>query len=568
MEKFAITAKAADAVNGGALSEATLKIIDSTTGQPVAGLTNPMTGNSPFVFSLPFGTYDFNFTKDTYVETTIHKVADVPADAIDGTYDAAVTWTFFLTSVAESLADYRVLSNFVYDELADRINASVRLEKRGRQVVSDPVNTLKAGSLKLFDSTDAATPIHQASLPQPDLNGQYWFTIDRAVSSGRFVSGRAYFAKLSVLYGGPDAAANMTYTAVTTFDIGITAKLKVLTDEIKSDVAGVKDAVATEVEASRLLLEAQIASDAIATQTKITHEARATQAKIEAEAEVTQEKVAEVKVDAQKILTATETALPTKIEEARKDVETARQEIETARKSEILNRESTMKIGDTLMIRYRTYPGLAPVVDVYDPRNVQRVLQAPMREVGGSGIYEYAVNFHKTWGRGDFTVVCSEATKGTMEALIVTAITSDLDDVAGQVSAVMGSTADLGAVKAGVLDLKAITAEFNGQFAMMEAALSKISTDMVGKLEAVATSTTELTSVHGQLSKMADLIKKLSGETGMSLETLYKVSKDKKEDIVYLKNKAQQLKAAMEINQKLVDNIANKPVTQTWFEFR
>jgi hypothetical protein len=32
--------------------------------------------------------------------------------------------------------------------------------------------------------------------------------------------------------------------------------------------------------------------------------------------------------------------------------------------------------------------------------------------------------------------------------------------------------------------------------------------------------------------------------------------------------KTQELKAVMDINQKMIDNIANKPVTQTWFEFK
>ncbi|MDP3723212.1 MAG: LamG-like jellyroll fold domain-containing protein [Candidatus Omnitrophota bacterium] len=578
-EKFAITAKAIDSVNGGALTEVTLKIMDAATGQPVTGLTNPMTGNSPFIFSLPFGTYDFNFTKEAYVETTVQKLADVAADVVDGAYDANVIWTVFVTSVAESLADYRVLSNFVYDEPVDRVNASVRLEKRGRQVLSDPINTLKSCTLQVFDSSDAATPIYETSLPQPDANGNYWFKIDKAVASTKFVSGRTYFAKLAVRYGGPILETNVAYTAVTTFDIGISARLKILTDEIKSEVAGVQTTVASEAEATRSLMEfrvmaesqatqAKISTESALTKAKIAAESQATQAKVAAESQTTQAKVADVKADAQKILTATDTTLPSKIEETRKDVEAARQEVETARKSEILNRESTVKLGETLMIRYRTYPGLAPILDLYDGRNVPRINMAPMTEIGQSGIYEYAVAFLNTWGRGDFTIVCSESTKGTMDAAIITALSSSIEEVAGQVSAVMGSTSEIGAVKAGVMDLRALTGEVNSQFSVLESALAKISGDMAGKLEAVAASANELTSVHGQLSKMADVIKDLTGQTGMNLEKLYQVSKDKKEDIVYLKNKAQQLKAAMEMNQKMVDNIANKPITQTWFEFR
>ena len=42
----------------------------------------------------------------------------------------------------------------------------------------------------------------------------------------------------------------------------------------------------------------------------------------------------------------------------------------------------------------------------------------------------------------------------------------------------------------------------------------------------------------------------------------------KKDDINYIKNKSEELKAAMELNQKMLENVAKKPVVQTWFEFK
>jgi len=63
-------------------------------------------------------------------------------------------------------------------------------------------------------------------------------------------------------------------------------------------------------------------------------------------------------------------------------------------------------------------------------------------------------------------------------------------------------------------------------------------------------------------------IKDIGGTTGINLEKLYEVSKDKKEDITYIKNKSEELKAAMELNQKLIENQNKKPIVQTWFEFK
>jgi len=36
----------------------------------------------------------------------------------------------------------------------------------------------------------------------------------------------------------------------------------------------------------------------------------------------------------------------------------------------------------------------------------------------------------------------------------------------------------------------------------------------------------------------------------------------------YLKNKTNELRAMMDVNQKMIDNVANEPVVQTWFEYR
>jgi hypothetical protein len=60
----------------------------------------------------------------------------------------------------------------------------------------------------------------------------------------------------------------------------------------------------------------------------------------------------------------------------------------------------------------------------------------------------------------------------------------------------------------------------------------------------------------------------MSGTEGVNLNKLYEVSKEKKDDMLYIKNKTQELKAAMEMNKKLMESASKKPVVQTWFEFK
>jgi len=250
----------------------------------------------------------------------------------------------------------------------------------------------------------------------------------------------------------------------------------------------------------------------------------------------------------------TETTLPTHVEKAI-------EEVEIGRKSEILNRENTIRSGQEMTIRYRTYTGLSPRIDVYDDDNALRINKGAMTEVGTTGIYEYTLKFLRSWGRGDFTIICSESTKGTLDALIVTVIRADLEQVYNQVSAVLGSTSRIG-------DLQSTAETLNSQFAVIETALSKINRGLVGQVEETVAAASDLQAVYSQLANISKEIKELSGDQGVNLGSLYEVSEDKKEDIQYLKNKTQELKATTELNLKLMENVANKPVTQTWFEFR
>ncbi|MDD5477349.1 MAG: hypothetical protein PHG87_03995 [Candidatus Omnitrophica bacterium] len=533
-EKYAITMKAFDSVNGSPLTEVTLKIIDSNTGLLVSGLTNPIIGNSPFSFNLPYGKYSFNFNKTAYVESTVNKTADVPADAVDGAYDNNISWTVFLMSTAESLADYRVLSNFVYDETNDRITGLVRLEKRGKQITSDAINTLRTSALNIFDSSDAVNPKYTASLATSDANGNYYFNIDNAVAAKGFVKGRDYFAKMTILYGGVDLSTNVTYSAANDFTISVMSTLNTLANQIVASVA----------------------SEGALTRSQLT-------STIESTAAATQAQVAQVSTQAAQILTATGTTIPAQITTAQTAVtDTIATKVEPHVESGILTRQNTVKQGGTATIRYRAAgSGLAPVLNVYNPKDVLLLANKPMKEIGATGVYEYDLTFPISWGTGDFSVICSESTKGTADALVMTVTQYDIETVSNNVAAVLGNTG-------GLTNLKDVTATLSSQFDSMDKILAQISKDVAGKLGEAKGAVNDLAVAFKQLEDMSKQIKNIGGTKGINLEKLYEVSKDKKADLEYLKNKSEELKATMELNQKMLENAGKKPVVQTWFEFK
>jgi archaellum component FlaC len=227
-------------------------------------------------------------------------------------------------------------------------------------------------------------------------------------------------------------------------------------------------------------------------------------------------------------------------------------------KSEILNTESQIRSGDEMTIRYRTHSGLAPAVDIYDPDNSQLISKGLMKEIGTTGIYEYPVEFEGNWGRGDFTIVCSETTKGTLDALSMNVISSDIESIAGDLGAVLGATANLP-------DLEDITTSLQAQLAVVESSLSSMTEGATQQLEAELT---ELENVFEHLSAISEQVKSISSQHNVNLDKLYEVSKEKSDDVNYLVNKAQELKAAVELNQKLLEDVSNEPVTQTWYEYK
>jgi len=211
-------------------------------------------------------------------------------------------------------------------------------------------------------------------------------------------------------------------------------------------------------------------------------------------------------------------------------------------------------------VRYRTLTGLAPKIDVYDATNALKINKGSMQEIGTTGIYEYEVTFQSGWGKGDFTILCSESTKGTLDAMTISVIKTDVDQVSNQVSAVLGTTA-------GLSNIGNVATTLNSQISMIESALSRVAAS-VSKAKEAAASVGSLESVYTQLQAVANQVKQMAGDTGLNLEKLYKVSADKKQDMKYLKNKTQELKAAMDMSQQMIDNVANKPVTQVWYEYQ
>jgi len=311
-ERYTIVVNLKDSVNATDLSEFTYSVTDADTGVTLIPETPT---NSPFTLSgdgsLGYGKYNFTFGKDLYVETTAEKEIDALADGLDGTYDNVVNMTVYMTSIAESTADYRVMPSFVYDEDNEDLAIRLWLERRGKIIYNTAPNKLgygaNAATVQVYDET-AQKWLNTVSLDAPDpedfTNGTYVKTITDVLSASNefgqaLVAGKTYFARCTIHYGGADGSSN-SYEAGTTFTVTITQKLaqeiinkmgladgETLGGKLTALDTSVQT-VGTQVQTAESNIKTQVATSEAAVKTK----------------------VAEVKSETASILTAAQTTIP------------------------------------------------------------------------------------------------------------------------------------------------------------------------------------------------------------------------------------------------------------------
>jgi hypothetical protein len=161
--------------------------------------------------------------------------------------------------------------------------------------------------------------------------------------------------------------------------------------------------------------------------------------------------------------------------------------------TEIVTTQWTVETGETLPFRFRTASGLKPIVTVFDPKETAVLTAAAMKEIGGTGVYQYKITFAAGWGLGQFMIRVDEPTKGSVDNLVLNVIDVPKATTAG--SAGGGSSFGNSAVS-----LDTLYTRVNNMDSNMDAILSNVDTV-----------TENTTSVSADVD---ELIKKLdSGQT-------------------------------------------------------
>ena len=487
----------------------TWRVVDYDTNAPLKQLsvsdtvwvdaTNTL--EAPVDHDYPYALYTTFWSKDGYIERATEWIAN-----------SDKTLTVPLENQLTAMVEWHVLMSTSYNASTDTLSASAWLERRGKLigVVETDLVDLQYGTIEVYDGDTLVNSITDNSC---DAQGAFSFNW----ATTGLESGKSYFVKAIISY------RDSIYTSGSSIDVTRAKAIQETRSMIASEAlktTAIKTAVETDIP------------------TKITA------AKVS------------IKADTASILTDTGTTIPAVINDTKAKVT-------TFMKTAILNKQSSVRKAEKLKVRYRSHSGLGTVkLNVYDPENKIKATDLVMEEIGTTGIYEKEITFKETWGTGDFTLVCSDETHGTMDALTLTVFESDFDSISGNVAAIMGTTS-------GISDIGDVADTLTSQFSVIEKSLASVGKGLVDDVQGAVEIATEMESVFSELSKVSKAIKSMETTTkDMNLDKFYNLETEKKQDMRYLKNKTNELRAMMDVNQKMIDNVANEPVVQTWFEYR
>jgi len=631
---YSIVFTVKDTVTATQLSGVSFKV-QQTVGSETTTVYGPVIGNSPFLLTLPYGKYTFMMSLDKYLDYSAEDTVGVSADGGDGVYDNVINWTRYMTTLTEATADYRVIPSFVYDEDNDDLYIRLWLERRGKLILNSSVNILGQAVVDVYDDATQAwlNPI-MLTPPSPidTTNGTYMYKISDIAGSAsnglgkKLVSGKTYFAKCLIYYGGLLGDGTL-YEAGATFTITNTQKVG---NEIISKL-GVPEGQTLGG------MVADVQTNIAAVSTKVDTTSTAIIAKVDtvsANVSSVGTKVDTVQASAGAILDSVNTTLPAKI-----DAELAKGVL-----SEMLTRYTILREDDSVKIRYRTATGLAPKLTIYKPDGtiLSDYNGVTMKEISNTGIYEYEVTAKESWGVGDFTAEASEGVKKSKDSMVLTikalytpgaGVEESIDAVGEAVSKVYTRQKSVEGLLGGATDVKSSTTIFgkvNGLNSTIDSLnLTTVATDAknarmnaqniynemenlkkaAGDAQAQASSFKELSR---QLSEMQANLRKASqnlgavsaisgggttgtttiiggsdigagtGGAGLSANAerdLGAIKRDmaalkkgagaptlKEEDVKGLNNRVEELTALVKLLSKTMETTNNKPVVEGWFE--
>jgi len=468
------------------------------------------------LYYYPGRLYQTTWSRDAYLDATVQP-SPWPAD-VDG---KEVTVKLATKLV---LKQRTVYSDIKYDAATDTLNIICWLQEEEKLLTQ--VAGLQGALIKIFDENDAEVNSFEYDASKADSSGVFrvkWVKPNLSTS-------QTYFARFRVQFEGAFHYGGKT------FEIGSIEQIRQIGNQVTAGVASVTQS---------LTQKTQEIKDKIYT------------------------KVGEMRTEVASDIAAARTSIESKVmvigEETKAQITTAttalEQKVSAEASSRIMNEESFIKSGKTLVIKYKTVSGLEPAIDVYDPKQIQRVTKGQMVEVEDSGIYEYKLTFLTAWGVGSFSIVCSEETYGTIDGISIAVIKADLEDINSAAVVSMSQLSNIDTTQ---------MANLSSSIGVVSSSIEKIVGNLTD-LYSMSSQLTQLTddlkkTVFEQLTASSDKMKEIASQQNIKMDKIIEVSEEGREDVSYLKKKTLEIKATAELTNEIVERTNDQPITKTWLE--
>jgi hypothetical protein len=444
-----------DVVLGTELSGLTVKHSVTVDGVETVNwaesvLTSPILRDVPANPKNQFGNrvpYKAVWTKSGYFDGSKDYVADgICRDELGNPNPALCPGSdlLFIVSMESTLVHTnKAASRFVYDSVTNAFTVDAWLERDGTAVpavkeakveIFDPDGATPATPIATLDAlctVDHATHPHPAGLPAscPDDRGVFRQTWDftgktakpyKIVTTLTMSSGSA-FTTTDTLDAAQQVGIGRALGVPAPGSPTLATQVGTATSSIRTDIAGVQS-TATSVKQDTTAIK----QDTTAIKQDTTAIKQDTGVTIPGKLDALQSNVTA-------ILESTSTTIPQKLT-------SIEAEVQSGLKPRILTRPTTVKRGSTITIQFQSVSGLGPVVTLYDPSGVRRVTNAPMSEIETSGIYKYSLAVDSAWPLGDYTVMVTESTRGSLGSLVLAVADADIPSIGADVAQIKVDT--------------------------------------------------------------------------------------------------------------------------------
>ena len=450
------------------LTDGSLLSVTDSSGWSASGLT------SPIIRDYPYGFWNTVWFKQYFNDKIILNWSS-----------KTVSTNSVYMSRTEASPEYHVMANFAYDP-SNSVFKTVAWLERSSQIIPDPTEC----TIYVYDPE--GNQVQQVSAGSPRSTGVFWGDV-----GGLLDKNRPYFAKVEIKYSGVIYTSGITFTLLSPSESAVSA-VNAARDVILGSVSNVNEnvsGVGMAVGALRTDLTNRLTSLSNTT-AQISMDTSGLSSNLLSFSSNALAQLAGI-TNTIGVIGPGATNLIDQVAALTSEVE--------SRTARILSRPSSVKLGSTVTVLYRSKPLVAPTITVTDSNGAVRVSAVAMTELSG-GVYEKSLP--ASWGLGDFTVACSDLT-GASDRMIIKVVAVELDDLAGTLVNVSNQLASV------ELSMSAMSASVSN----VQITVNGTATNVTSLLTNVVTMETWLagmTNMPGQMNYLTNVIDQVAGLTNIN----------------------------------------------------